>query len=371
VRVKNAIALVGAFTMLVVLPLAINLMAFAIVVHNERYGSDFSTFYDSGRAVLHGASPYPALASLPHVAGPLFAPFVYPPVAAFSMIPLSVLPFPVAVVLFCLINLAAAWLALRLLGVSDWRCYSIVYASSMMYAAVGIGTISPLLFLGVAAAWRFRHRAVIAGLLVAYVITAKLFLWPLWIWLVCTRRFKAAAVAAIAAGSAVLASWSLIGFAGMREYPRLLGRLTELEGPHSYSLYSLGRSLGLASAPAQSVVYVATIVAVAAAFRFVRGDRQWLVAALGLSLLATPILWPHYLVLLWVPVALTHRRFSLLWLAPLALWLDAAGWSWGNPLRIIGLLAFVAAIVAVGLGTRLHLQQGRAELSARPAPSLP
>ena len=366
-RVKNAIALLGGFTMLVVIPVAINVMALAIVVHNGRYGSDFSTFYDSGRAVLHGKSPYPALASLPHVAGKLFAPFVYPPVAAFSMIPLSVLPFHVAVVVFLALNLAAAWLALRLLGVSDWRCYSIVYASSMMYAAVGIGTISPLLLLGVAAAWRFRDRAVAAGLLVAYVITAKLFLWPLWLWLVCTRRFKAAGVAAAAGGGAVLASWSLIGFAGLRDYPHLLARMTELEGPHSYSLYSLGRAFGLASSPAQTIVYIATVVAIATAMRFVRGDRQWLVAALGISLLATPILWPHYLVLLWVPVALMHRRFSPFWLAPLALWLDAAGWSWGNPLRIVGVLAFVAAMVAAGVGTRLHLQQGRSELS----PSLP
>jgi alpha-1,2-mannosyltransferase len=363
VRVKNAVAIGGSMLMLVVLPVLMTAVCFLVVVTNERYGSDFATFYDSGRAVLHGHSPYPALASLPHAAGKFFAPFVYPPVAAFSMIPLAVLPFPAAAILFFLLNLGAVVLALRLLGVRDWRCYTVTVASLPVYAGLGIGTISPLLLLGVAAAWRYRDRAVAVGLLVAYVMTAKLFLWPIWIWLVRTRRYAAAAIAAGSAGAAILVSWALLGFQGMLDYPRLLARLTELEGPHSYSLYSLARSVGVDAASSQKLVYAATLCAVVAALVFVKGDREWLVAAIGIALLATPILWPHYLMLLFVPVALTQRRFSLVWIAMLALWLDPDGWSWGNPARIAPVLLFVALIVAIGVGGRVRLREEPALLS--------
>ena len=351
--------------MLVILPLLLLGLCASIVITNGRYGSDFSTFYDAGRAVLHGNSPYPALASLPSVAGRFFAPYVYPPVAAYSMVPLCVMPFGAAVVVYFLLNLAAIGLALRLLGVSDWRCYSIAYASSPVYAAAGVGTISPLLLLGVAAAWRYRDRAVAVGLLVAYVMTAKVFLWPLWFWLVRTRRYAAAGIAAGAATVAVLASWAAIGFRGLGEYPRLLARMTQLEGPNSYSLYSLFRSVGIGSGAAQVLVYGAALGAFVAALLRVKGDREWLVATLGIALLATPILWPHYLVLVFVPVALMRRQLSHLWIAVLLLWPDAAGWSSGNPLKILGVLAFTAAIVWLGVGGRVHLPRiVRAKLAA-------
>jgi alpha-1,2-mannosyltransferase len=370
-RVKQAVAVGTSVLVLAVLPLALMAYALVIIIVNGRWGSDFSTFYDSGRAVLHGHTPYPSLASLPAHAGKLFAPFVYPPVAAFVIVPLSLFPFSVATVLFFVVNFGATALALRLLGVRDWRCYGLICVCPPLFSALAVGTISPLLFLGVAAAWRYRNRAVTAGLLVAYVMTAKLFLWPLWLWLIRTRRYAAAAVAAGSGLVAVIVSWSLIGFAGMRDYPHLLSRMTELEGPHSYSLYSLARSLQVGPSHSQDLVYLATVAAVAAALVFVRGDRQWLVAAIGISLLATPILWPHNLVLLFVPVALTHRRFSVLWMAPLMLWIDSSGWSEGITWRIVGVLVFCAAIVAVGLGSRLHVRQERSGLTARPEPSLP
>jgi Glycosyltransferase family 87 len=363
-RAKNALPLVGGVVMLVILPLLLLGLCASVVITSGRHGSDFTTFYDAGRAVLHGHSPYPTLESLPNVAGRLFAPYVYPPVAAYSMIPLSVLPFAVAVIVYFLLNLAAVGLALRLLGVSDWRCYSIAFASAPVYAAAGVGTISPILLLGVAAAWRYRDRAVAAGLLVAYVLSAKVFLWPLWLWLVRTRRFAAAGIAAGAAVTAVFASWAAIGFGGLGEYPRLLARMTQLEGPRSYSLYALFRSLGAGDGAAQVVVYGVALGALMAALLFVKGDREWLVATLGIALVATPILWPHYLVLLFVPIALMRRQLSHLWIAMLILWPDAAGWSAGNPLKILGVLVFTVVIVWLGAGGRVRLRRiSRTKLS--------
>jgi hypothetical protein len=322
----------------------------ALSVANGRHGTDFHTFWQSGRDVLHGRSPYPSLSSLPRHANPqTFAPFVYPPVAAFSMAPLSLLPFGVAKIVFLALDLAAVGLALRLLGVLDWRCYAVAFASVPVYAATALGTVSPLLLLGVAAAWRYRERAGAAGLLVAYVITAKLFLWPLWLWLVRTRRFRAAAVAAVASVVAVAGSWAAIGFAGLREYPRLLGRLTELVGPRSYSPYALGRAVGLSGGTSQLVVYAVAALALCAAALFVKGDRRVLVAAVGIALLATPIVWPHYFVLLFLPIALVRRTLSPLWAAPLLFWLRYSPWSHESTPRILGVFAIVALIGVVTL----------------------
>jgi len=319
----------------------------SVAAPEKGQGFDTATFWAAGHAVVHGDSPYPNLSSLPAHAGPLFAPFVYPPVTAFELAPLSALPYDVAKLIFALASIGAIALALGLLGVRDWRCYAAVFSAAPVYAAVVIGTISPLLLLGAAAAWRYRHRAVVLGLLVAYLVTAKLFLWPLWLWLVATRRFRAAAVSAVAGVAAVAVSWAAIGFAGLRDYPALLQRLSGLTGVHSYSLYALG---------AGRIVPFLTVVAVVVAAVLLHDDVRLFVVALGIALLATPILWPHYLVLLLVPLALVRPSFSVAWLAPLVLWADCAAWSNSAPRTGVLLL-----LVAAGLGWTLTRRSGRAE----------
>ena len=351
------------------LPVLIVVLCVLTLARSGRHDSDFATFYDAGRAVLHGHSPYPTIASLPSVAGKRFAPFVYPPVAAFSMAPLSVLPFDVAVAVYLLLAGGAVVLALRALGVSDRRCFATAFASPPVFAAIGIGTITPFLLLAAALAWRHRDRAAAAGLLVAYAVTAKLFLWPLWLWLVRTRRFAAAGIAAGTAAVAVAVSWAGIGLAGLTDYPRLLARMTELVGPKSYSVYAFARSVDAGNGTAEAAVYAATLVALVAALVFVKGDRESFVAAIGIALVATPILWPHYLVLLLLPVALLRRTFSPLWAALLLLWADAGGSSSGRPLAIAGVLVFVAAIVGLSTGGRIRLRPVGAE--ARSAAALP
>jgi hypothetical protein len=267
------------------------------------------------------------------------------------MVPLALLPYAVAKLVFFVLSVVAIGLALRLFDVRDWRCYGAVYASGPAYAAVGLGAVGPFLLLGIAAAWRYRDRARVAGLAVAYVVSAKLFLWPLWFWLVRTRRFRAAAIAAASGLGAVVASWAAIGFAGLRDYPQLLARLTDLVGPHGYSVYALERSLGIGGAAAGRSLYAIAFVALALVALFVRDDRRALVAVVTVSLLATPILWPHYLVLLVVPIALASRRLSPLWFAPPALWLDSAAWT-GGPWWSGSLLLGVCVIAAAAMWRR-------------------
>lgn len=336
---------VGFWLFFVVVPLGLTALYGAAFIHRGPGKSDYWTFWVASRVVVYGGNPYPAIPSLPHVADQWFAPFVYPPFAAFVLAPLGLLPFVLAKIVFFALNLVAVFVALRLLGVRDWRCYTIAFASPGLLEAAGIGTISIPLLLLVAAAWRYREHVVACGLLVACAVTAKLFLWPLWFWLVRTRRYRAAAVAAASSLCAVVASWVAIGLAGLRDYPTLLARMTGLEGPHSFSPYALMRALGAGDAPAGRATYVLGLLALAAALWLIRDERRSLVAMIGVSFVATPILWPHYLVLLFVPIAFASPALSPLWLAPVALWLDVGAWSHGSPLRIALELAVCAFVV--------------------------
>jgi alpha-1,2-mannosyltransferase len=325
-------------------------------VIGDRRNSDFLSFWQAGRHALRGQSPYPLLDALPAVADRLtFEPFVYPAPAAYWMVPLSILPFAVAKTLFLAANLSSVVVALRLLGVRDWRCYAAAFASVPVVAGSSLGTFSPLLLLGAAAAWRYRATTLRLGSIVAVLIVAKLFLWPLWLWLVYTRRFRAAVLSVAAAVTLTVAGWWGMGFAGFREYPRLLSRLTELVGVNSYSSYALLHAAGLSGTTTQRLVATGGVVLIVlAAWRFAseRTDERCFVAALGIALLLTPILWPHYLVLLYIPIALLRRTFSVLWVLPLLIWLDGDAWSYGDPLRIVPFLVLCAIPFVLALRQR-------------------
>jgi alpha-1,2-mannosyltransferase len=212
-------------------------------------------------------------------------------------------------------------------------------------AGTSLGTFSPLLLLGAAVAWRYRDRVTRVGPIVAALVVTKLFLWPLWLWLVYTRRFAAAAVAGSLGLVATVVAWALIGFDGLRDYPRLLSRLTELVGTQSYSPFALLRTEGFGGSAAQRLIFAIGLVLIvwaAWALRAVRTDERAFVAALGLALVLTPILWPHYLVLLYLPIALARKSFSGLWLVPLLFWFDGYGWSNGEAIRIAPALCLTA-----------------------------
>jgi hypothetical protein len=221
-----------------------------------------------------------------------------------------------------------------------------------VFAGIADGAVSPMLLLGVAAAWRYRNSLWRVAPAVAVLVVAKLFLWPLWLWLVYTRRYAAAALSAALGLTLTLAAWAAIGFAGLHEYPRLLSRLSELVGTNSYSLYALGRAGGIAPTATQALVLVAgglAAVVAAHASRAAHTDERAFVASIGLALLLTPILWPHYLVLVFLPVAFLRRSFSVVWLLPLLFWLDGAGWSYGNPALIVPFLAISGLPIVLAL----------------------
>src|SRR5581483_4488839 len=147
-------------------------------------------------------------------------------------------------------------LAFRLLRVADRRCYGAAFASFPVFDTLGNGAISALLVLGAAALWRYRDRALAAGSILAALVAAKLFLWPLGIWLLATRRIRATASSVVVCVVGAAAAWAVIGFAGVSRYPELLDRLTALVGAKSFSPYALVVSLGGSTGAARVLTVV-------------------------------------------------------------------------------------------------------------------
>jgi len=309
---------------------------------------DFGVFRKAALAVVHGRSPYvhPTATGLAH-----FDKFVYPPVAALLVAPLAALPSEAGRVVMFVAGLAAVLGALRVLRVEDWRCYSVAIVSAPAINSLALGALTSFLMLGAALAWRHRENAAVAGVATALVAVLKLYLWPLAIWLLATRRWRAAVLCGAAGAILLLGGWAVIDFAGLRSYPTLVHLLERVEGPVSYSAVALLGLSGGAQTVATIVLSLAGAVAVVLAARGPAGDRRAFAVAVLVSLVATPLVWLHYLLLLYVPIALYRPRLSGLWFLPLLLWVTPSTHSHGTTWRIaltLGVLAVVAARTAFG-----------------------
>ncbi len=126
----------------------------------------------------------------------------YPAPALLLGVPFSYLPLGLAEWIWAGCMLLAGGLALRLVGVRDWRVYGVALLTPAAMSSVLLGAVDFALMLGIAACWRWRDHAGRAGLALGAIVALKLVAAPLVAWLLVTRRFRAAATAgAVAAGA--------------------------------------------------------------------------------------------------------------------------------------------------------------------------
>ena len=333
--------------------------------------NDLAVFLDAAGKVVHAVSPY------------VYADdktFAYPPFLAWLVAPLEPLGGAAAGFIWTALSLVMVAAALWLLELRDWRCYALVFVFLFTRSAIDLGTVGPLLLLGVAVVWRWRDDVGRAGAAAGVAIVLKLFAWPLAFWLAVTQRLRAAAVAVGVAVALAFVSWAAIAFAGLGDYPGVLRRLANAESTSSYSVVALGVRAHLPLLAARIVAVMVTLALLAAAAWVARDERRSLrerdVATLTLALVAalaaSPIVWVHYFLLLLVPLVLIRPRLSLLWFVPLAFQpLGEAAWPAGDARKLA--LALGATLVILGAavarpGWRPSVRRsfsGRLRLSSR------
>jgi alpha-1,2-mannosyltransferase len=275
-------------------------------------------YWVAGSRVLHGTSPYVWTAAQVHAREV----FVYPALAALMFAPFGLIPVGASEALFTGLCVAAALATLRALDVRDWRVYGVALVWPPVVAAWQTANLTLLLGLGLALLWRYRDRPAVAGITAAVLISLKPFAWPVALWLLATRRHRAAGIA-VAAGLAINAvAWGVLGSAEIARYLHLSSQATRAQEGLGYGLIALvmhlggGRGIGTAA-----LVALSAAVAAATAVAGRRGhEREALTLTVALTLIGSPLVWNHYLALLIVPLAISRPRVGPLWLAGLLLW---------------------------------------------------
>jgi Glycosyltransferase family 87 len=322
--------------------------ALAVDFHNGEW--------PAGLRILHDLSPYfgPHSAAVlsagsPH---PTVTPMVYPALGALLFAAFALLPHTVADITFTCLDMAAVLVALRLLDVRDWRLYGVVFLWPPVVSGWQTANITLLLVLGVAAVYRYRDRPVLSGVILALLVSIKLILWPLGLWLLATRRYMGLAYA-VATGLMVnVMAWGVLGFDELPRYVRILQAFDRAGERRAYSTIGLALHLGASRPVATTVGFALAFVAAVACFAVGRRghDRMSFTLCVAVALLATPIIWLHYFALLLVPLALARPRFSAAWLLPLVLFL---GPPTSPSTRQVALALFVSTtLVLVALRTR-------------------
>jgi hypothetical protein len=306
------------FSLFVCLPLVFTAIAALIFGGSHLLGVNFhSEFWPAGSRVLHGQSPY-VIGSTQIAAGTAFP---YPATAALLFAPFALLPEGVGEAVFVVLCFGAVAGTLRALDVSDWRLYGVAFLWAPVLLAWQTANLSLLLCLGLAMIWRYRDKPVVAGALTAAVISLKPFVWPLALWLVATRRYRAAAWAAGTGVALNAVAWAVVGFGEIHRYLTDASKVSAYFYRHVYTVVALALHLGLGRTAAELVA--AALGASAAALCLIWGRRgeelRALTMCVALVLIATPVQWMHYFVLVLVPLAIARPRLHWSWWLPIAL----------------------------------------------------
>ena len=364
----------------------------AILVGSFRSGTgawaiDFDgNFLRPAHEILRGVSPYHP-AELVHVRHAVAAGHrpdefhdgvfpAYPAPALLLGVPFSYLPLGLAEWIWAACMLLAGGLALHLVGVRDWRVYGIALLTPAAMSSVLLGAVDFALMLGIAACWRWRDHAGRAGLALGAVVALKLVAAPLVAWLLVTRRWRAAATAGAVALGLWLAGWAVIGFHGFSGYPHLLSLLTDIESNRGYSAVAYANLIGISGQAATFAPYVLGVCLLAALWVVSRrregADEAAFLLGVLVALAFSPIVWHHYLVLLFVPLGIYCPRFAPIWLLPTVCWVVWRGaFLYTGPAERLVFMAVIAGICAWMLTRRRAAGTAETATSAPARGTLP
>jgi hypothetical protein len=204
---------------------------------------------------------------------------------------------------------------------------------------LNLGNISVVVFTLAALAWRMADRPA-GGVAHAALIAMRFPFAIFFVQWVLQRRWRTIGWTIASGLVLIILSLPIVGVGTYLDYVTILRGLPDIStGPHNLSLRTTALALGLAPEIASITVPIGYLVGLGAvAFASLRRDRElaFLVTATA-TLMVSPFIHPHYLVLLVLPAALLADR----------------GRSWGLALPLLGWLPDpvlpLAAPLAIGL----------------------
>ncbi|CAN5266076.1 hypothetical protein BH24ACT17_BH24ACT17_08410 [soil metagenome] len=279
---------------------------------------DFDSFWRSARALLEGQNIYDTGVELVNLNPPLWTVLISP---------LGLLEPITAYRVFVLISLVVvvgylAWTVeeLRLRPGLTVVGVMMLLLSSPLLATLALGQVYPVLALGLVAAWVAdrRDESEISGAALGLVVALKPSLLPVLLWLLVRRRWGALLAALISGVVATLVGVLVLGAGATLDYIRVLREQPVSTYWDNASLPSAAARLFTENPYAQNVAtlpwmvgvgYALGIIAIVlTAIRVRHGPEVGLWALVAASLLASPIAWHNYLVLLGPGILLLLAR---------------------------------------------------------------
>jgi alpha-1,2-mannosyltransferase/arabinofuranan 3-O-arabinosyltransferase len=279
---------------------------------------DFDSFWRSARAMLEGQNIYDTGVELVNLNPPLWTVLISP---------LGLLEPITAYRVFVLISLVVvvgylAWTVEELRLRPVWTVIGVVMLllSSPLLATLALGQVYPVLALGLVVAWVADRRdsQEISGAALGLVVALKPSLLPVLLWPLVRRRWRTLQAALVSGAVATLVGVLVLGAGATLDYIRVLREQPVSTYWDNASLPSAAARLFTENPYAQNVATLPWMVPVAyvlgigaivlTAMRVRHGAEVGLWALVAASLLASPIAWHNYLVLLGPGVLLLLAR---------------------------------------------------------------
>lgn len=331
------------------------------------WGYDFEAYLLAADRLARGASPY-----LDFTLAGAFRPgpyglYLYAPPLAAVLLPLTLLSLPAATSAWFLVR-AVLLISAVLLMPLRWRTRLVLLIvaalSELVLVDLNLGNVSIIvLFLSVIG-WRFLDRpagAIATALAMTIRPTFAIFL----AWWALRRRWQPLIICLATGLLIVLVTLPAVGIAGYRDFLTLLRNLSDVTGvPNNVDIGSALERLGLPQAVATGGLlggYLLAVVAVVVSLR--REPDVTFLVTLGATLLLSPLLWDHYLVLVLPTIGflLERRRVAGALLVLVTLFWMPAAWA-----PIVALAATLGPFLAPRSGEPQPYPSGSSSLSLSP-----
>jgi glycosyl transferase family 87 len=302
------------------------------------FGFDFDAYYAAAGRLIAGERLYLAETVIGPFTHGTHGLYVYAPPLALGLLPLAGLDLATATVAWYLLRILILAIACALLPVRPWvrfAAFAVTAFSAPFLSDQSLGNVNALLLLLLAIAWRWLDRPV-SAIAVAATIAIRPQMVILLAWWAIRRRWSLVAWCLGAGLVLVILTLPIVGIAAYVDFIQVLRNIRFEGAANNVAVPAIAADLGL-PAPIGTVGYVTGaaigLVAVVASRR--RAPAMGFVVGVAATLLLTPLLWPHYLVLVVLPAAFMADR----------------GWWWAIGLPLLGWLpsAFLPLVGLAGV----------------------